>query len=232
MVVLAGKPLTDRSHFFACDKYVGFLNVRDVACLNCAACSQGDFFVDRASRCENKHMCGEVSRAPVQLASGAREDTPKTRYSVSNEGLKLAKAVKIDEIVGAECANETEPYILFKALSESYEVTAEAYNNMQLEYKHNWMGEVCVGDLVIKGLKLDRRAGGLYSETTKVFYLFAEDTRGVVRAAALQRKQSQRAKGNKAKPEMLIYDVDDKSLEIVKKSVFLPEPLNFVPKRA
>ena len=114
---------------------------------------------------------------------------------------------------------------------EVHEVSAEQYNTIPLEYKHNWMGEVCGGDLVIKGLKLDRRAGGLYSETVKVFYLFAEDTRGVVRAAPLQRKQSHR--GGKSKSEIIIYDIDDDSLNNVKKFVFLPaansEP--FTPNR-
>ena len=158
----AGDGLTDCSHFFVGDRFVGFLNVRGVACLNCPACRDGDFTAASVAQCANKRFCGEVHRPMVRLKSGAREDAPRTRYSVSENGIKVAGAVRMNEIVGAECANETEPYILFKALSTAYTVTADMYATMESEYKHNWMGEVRPDDLVIKGLKLDRRAG-LYS---------------------------------------------------------------------
>ena len=75
-------------------------------------------------------MCGEVHRPKVHLASGAQEDKPETRYSVTENGKKLAKAVRVDDIVGAECVNETEPYILFKALSKAYEVTTAMYDSI------------------------------------------------------------------------------------------------------
>jgi len=65
----------------------------------------GDFSPDCAKRCENLQMCGEVCRTPVRLASGSRDDIPQIRYSVAEKGVKLAKAVKVGEIVGAECAN-------------------------------------------------------------------------------------------------------------------------------
>jgi hypothetical protein len=55
-----------------------------------------------------------------------------------------------------------------------------------------------------------------------VFYLFAEDVRGVVRASPLQRKKSLRA--NAQQSEILIYEIDEAGLNAVKKTVFLPEP--------
>lgn len=214
-----GSGITDISHFFAGDAYVGFLNVRPVACLNCSGCCNGNF---TAANCENRRSCGEVERPPVLLKSGAREDTAQTRYSVTENGKKVAMAVRDGEIVGAECANETEPYILFKALGVAYEVTEDEYAKKTGEYKHNWMGEVKPGDWVIKGLKFDRRAGDLYSDTEKIFCLFIEDTRGVVNATPLARKIS--ARNREKSTESVIYDVDGKSLDAVKKLVYLPEP--------
>ena len=123
-------------------------------------------------------------------------------------------------------ANETEPYILFKSVSSEYEVTESDFQSMAPEYKHNWMGEVRVSDKVIKGLKLDRRAGDTYSESSKLFYLFSEDVRGVVKATPLQRKRSARSKSK----EVVIYEIDQHSLDKIKQLVYLPEP--FVPKRA
>ena len=60
---------------------------------------------------------GRVERWHVTLKSGAREDTPMARYAVTKPGTKLGQAVQVDEIVGAECANESEPYILFKVIT-------------------------------------------------------------------------------------------------------------------
>lgn len=96
------------------------------------------------------------------------------------------------------------------------------------------MGEVCppsktegnILDVVIKALKLDKRAGGLYSETDKVFYLFIEDCRGVVKADPLQRRRSSR---NSTK-EIITYEIDESSIDEIKKLVFLPE--KYVVKRA
>ena len=80
-------------------------------------------------------------------------------------------------------------------------------------------------DWVIKGLKLDKRAGDMYSEGSKIFYLFAEDTRGVVKASPLQRRQSAR-RNNK---EVITYEIDEKDLDRIKKLVFLPE--KYEPRR-
>ena len=89
--------------------------------------------------------------------------------------------------------------------------------------------QVQVGDCVMKGLKLDARAGDLYSQTSKIFYLFSvsEDTCGVVKATPLSRRKSSR---NAAKQlESIIYEVDSIGLEKIKKSVYIPDA--YIPKR-
>jgi hypothetical protein len=87
--------------------------------------------------------------------------------------------------------------------------------------------QVQVGDCVMKGLKLDAHAGDLYSQTSKIFYLFSEDTRGVVKATPLSRRKSSR---NAAKQlESIIYEVDSIGLEKIKKSVYIPDA--YIPKR-
>jgi hypothetical protein len=106
-------------------------------------------------------------------------------------------------------------------------VTECEYAKAPSEYKHNGMGKVCPPsqtpenkpDVVIKGLKLDKRAGGLYSETSKVFYLFVEDCRGVVQASPLARKKSTRSGGH----ESIIYEMDESGLDQIKKLVYIPE---------
>ncbi len=48
---------------------------------------------------------------------------------------------------------------------------------------------------------------------SKLFYLFAEDTCGVVKASPLQRRQSAR-RNNK---EVITYEIDEKDLDRIKK---------------
>ena len=81
------------------------------------SCKTGKFDADSITLCPNVEMCGGVERWHVTLKSGAREDTPMARYAVTKPGTKLGQAVQVDEIVGAECANESEPYILFKVIT-------------------------------------------------------------------------------------------------------------------
>lgn len=162
----------------------------------------------------------------VCLKSGAADECAKTRYAVSQEGISITTIAKVGDIVGAECASDSEPFILFKALSEAYVVTAADLQANELEYKHNWMGEVKVGDQIIKGLKLEQRAGTMYTETDKVFWLFAEDARGIVAAKVMQRRRSGRVVG----PEVFIYDASASDIIEIQKRVHLPG--KFKPKRA
>ena len=80
-------------------------------------------------------------------------------------------------------------------------------------------------DQIIEGLKLQERAGTMYAETDKVFWLFAEDARGMVTAMVMQRRRSRRAVG----PEVLIYEVNAKDILEIQKRVHLPG--KFKPKR-
>ena len=83
----------------------------------------------------------------THFKSGARTDRVQTRDYLRTQGEKLAKALRVNQIVGAECANETEPFIFFWVLEEAYIVGSDMD-----EYKYNWMGEVWEGDLVVKGV--------------------------------------------------------------------------------
>ena len=65
----------------------------------------------------------------------------------------------------------------------------------------------------------------MYSEGSKIFYLFAEDTRGVVKASPLQRRQSVR-RNNK---EVITYEIDEKDLDRINKLVFSLAPEKYEP---
>lgn len=111
---VAGTGITNRCHFFSGDPYLNYVNARCVACLNCASCRLGVFTAETVKKCSNLQMGGLLERCNVVLKSGARDEAPLTRYQVTELGVKKGWAVREQEIVGAECAHETEPYILFK----------------------------------------------------------------------------------------------------------------------
>ena len=154
------------------------------------------------------------------MPSGARTYHNAARSGMSADGLRKAQALRVGQIVAPECANETEPYIciLFKCLEPVTTATDADYDDpaLALLYKHSWMGEVRAGDPVVKGLKLIRGSGGLYRETDKIFWLFAEDTRGTVKAKVVAQRQG-RSQG--AAAQTRIYQVGPDCIEAVEKLV-------------
>ena len=108
-------------------------------------------------------MCGVFEYVSIEPCHH-RDEAPQTRHGMCAEGLKLAANVRVGQIVAGECANETEPYILFKCLGEMYTVTPDDYETNKGVYKHNWMGEVRPDDAVIKGLKLSRNRDGSFTD--------------------------------------------------------------------
>ena len=72
----------------------------------------------------------------VKLKSGNRDSAVETRYcsALQAEGEALAAQVQAGTMVGSECTNETEPYIVSLALTEQ-QVWVEADDK-------SWMGTV------------------------------------------------------------------------------------------
>ena len=171
-------------------------------------------------------MCGVIEYVSIEPCHH-RDEAPQTRHGMCAEGLKLAANVRVGQIVAGECANETEPYILFKCLGEMYTVTPDDYETNKGVYKHNWMGEVRPDDAVIKGLKLSRNRDGSFTETKCEFWLFAEDTRGVLKHKVVSRRQSNRTP---QAPSSLIYTVCGDAIAAVERIVYIPNSA-YVPKR-
>ena len=218
--------VTDECHLFASTKIPWRIEHRAVACLNCAGCKNGDF---DETKCEKAEFCGPVGQQQVFMSSGARTYHNATRSGMSADGLRKAQALRVGQTVAAECAKDTEPYILFKCLEPVTTVTDADYDDpaLSLLYKHNWMGEVQAGDPVVKGLKLIRGSGGLYRETDKIFWLFAEDTRGTVKAKVVAQRQG-RSQG--AAAQTRIYQIDPDCIQAVEKLVYVPDS-QYLPRR-
>jgi hypothetical protein len=99
----------------------GKILVREVACLNCAGCSQLNF-----GQCENIAMCGKLKTRDIELESGARSELPVLRSAIQKAGYERAATITPGMFVGSENAEEQEPYIISVALATEKVWTGEA----------------------------------------------------------------------------------------------------------
>ena len=101
--------VTMKSHFFRNCKHSLKVSVREIACLSCNQCSKHKY-----RQCENAGFCGYMVERDIKLKSNAREHAAETRNSerVQQEGRERARLVEPGMLVGSECNNETEPYII------------------------------------------------------------------------------------------------------------------------
>jgi hypothetical protein len=116
---------------------------------------------------------------PVTQKSGAREHAADTRSrrrteqeegKVQQAGLDQAKEIEIGMVVGAECTNETEPFIVCAALSSERVWSGEDGSC--------WMGSISEGMQYIRARKYRRGVDELmYSSTDCEFNLSSEDVR-------------------------------------------------------
>jgi hypothetical protein len=124
--------------------------------------------------CTNVPFCGGLLTKEVKKKRGGRDVAAETRLStaVKEAGLARAAEVQANTMVGSECSNETEPYIISVALS-SEQVWEGADGN-------SWMGTIKAGDKYIQATKLRRGATELlYVATDRDFYINSEDVRFV-----------------------------------------------------
>ena len=91
--------------------------------------------------CENVPFCGGLLTKPVQLVSGGRDTAVETRYCSTLQAAGQGEAAKVQpgNMVGSECTNETEPYIISLALS--------AERVWEGPPDKSWMGRIQAGEL-------------------------------------------------------------------------------------
>jgi hypothetical protein len=126
--------ITMKSHFFSNCGQTGYIQVREIACLTCTSCQDHKY-----RQCENVSFCGGLLTKPVSLKRGGRDEAVETRYcnQLKENGTELAKQVQPGTMVGSECTNETEPYIVSLALS--------AEKIWEGEPGKSWMGRIEAG---------------------------------------------------------------------------------------
>ena len=166
--------VTMKSHFFMNIQKAGWIDVREVACLNCNHCSRHAY-----KRCENVAFCGQVEAREAAKKSGGREYAAETRLSgnVQRHGLRRAKRVRAGMLIGSECANETEPYIVSVALDSEREWTEQ---DDSVRAGTCWMGRITVGMPYVRARKCKEGADGLlYCTTECEFNMSSEGVRVV-----------------------------------------------------
>ena len=132
---------TLESHFFINHGVVGSVKIRKIACLTCDGCKGY-----RYGQCRNSPFCGPLLTKQIKLKSGGRDSAIETRHctGLQESGERLASQVSAGTIVGSECTNEAEPYIISLALAE--EATWHGEDDT------NWMGKIVEGTCTLRFL--------------------------------------------------------------------------------
>ena len=102
------------SHFSMNHDVVGSIKIWKAACLTCDGCKAYQY-----GQCKNLQFCGSLLTNQIKLKSGGRDSAVETRYctGLQESGDRLASQVSAGTIVGPECTNEAEPYIISLALA-------------------------------------------------------------------------------------------------------------------
>ena len=142
--------------------------------MNCNHCSRHAY-----KRCENVAFCGQVGAREAAKKSGGREYAAETRLSgnVQQHGLRRAKRVRPGMLIGSECANETEPYIVSVALGSGCEWTEQ---DDSVRADTCWMGRITVGMPYARARKCKEGADGLLYCTTECGSNMGSEDVGVV----------------------------------------------------
>jgi hypothetical protein len=110
-----------------------------------------------------------VRTCQIKLISGGTAVDRET----GNRGRARALECKEGDLIGAECAMDTEPFIVCDVIGTFKKWTGES--------GRSWMGEIRDGDEYLTCRKWQKRSGTIYmqcSQGTKAnFYLLADDVR-------------------------------------------------------
>jgi len=209
-----GKPVTRLSHLWYEYKNPGWIKCREYACLTCSACSKLNF-----PACDlGSERVGIVKTCQIKLASGATVSERET----GNRGRARAMECVVGDLIGAECANKTEPYVVCQV--------AKAFSKWKGENGRSWMGVVKEGDEYLTCRKYQKRTDTSYLECpddTALFYLLAEDVRVLFRKHK-EVHQVQRSRRGSTVPTKtpVRFELDVSELELLKNRVYMHNSMN------
>ena len=186
------------------------VDVKEIACLNCPQCRHY-----RYRQCENVDFCGHLIRRRMRLKSNGSDQVAETRHctAIQDAGRERAARVQPGMVVGSECANEGEPYIVSLALTAEAEWVGPD--------GESWMGKVSAGEKYVRCRKF--RVGPtdcMYSSTDLEFNLHSEDVRFVdmQHKEVEQRRSPRRGVVSNSK----VYNLEKTEIETLKGRCWKP----------
>lgn len=203
------KPCTEVSHFWLETRQLDEIMCREYACLTCAKCS-----VLKFRHCElGWKRVGVLHTCLIRREHGGREE-PRVTIATA---LEQAATVKEGDLIGAECANTTEPYIVARV--------TKALHKLGQVFKCPWMGTYEPNTPLLNCVKYEKRnSDGMYAEMHKrSFTLAAEDLRIVFKEHT--EVQPQRASGRNAQARVPIVKLSRCELDTLRLRVHIASEL-------
>ena len=133
-------------------------------------------------------------------------------------GIEMAAECKPGDLIGAECTNETEPYIISEVV--------KPLGCWSGPNGRSWMGQIKCNDQFLTCRKYQRRTDSNYmqcEEENAVYYLLAGDVR-IIFSKHKEIKPIERARRRSAAiaNAPMSYELDNDELELLNNRVYIP----------
>jgi len=164
------------------------------------------------------------STTQLWLADGQRTLIQQTlqRKHFDKHGLVISKQIREHDVFAAECGDLEHPKgVKCKTVILLAIETAHTVEQQTREHRHNWLGEVRSGDVVIKAVLMVHSDGNpeyIYIETGKVVFVPVEDCRQRLRAEQFSETKYTVPRGN----EMSAYQINLQDLDDVEELKLIP----------
>ena len=206
-----GTAVTRIGHLWYEYKQPGFIKTREYACLTCSQCARLNF----GSCALGFQRVGVLRTCPIKSAGtgGVMEE----RFT-ERRGIEMATKCKPGDLIGAECANKTEPYIISEVV--------KPLGCWSGPNGRSWMGQIKCNDQFLTCRKYQRRADSNYmqcEEENAVYYLLAGDVR-IIFSKHKEIKPIERARRKSAAiaNAPISYELDNDELELLNNRVYIP----------
>jgi len=207
----AGNAVTQMGHLWIDVNNPGYIKTREYACLTCPQCIRLKF---------GKCTLGFARVNTLRTCQIKYENSGLliTERETGNRGRERALACALGDLIGAECADDMEPYIVCRVTG--------TLSIWQGAAASSWMGEIKANDEYFTCLKFQKQSELKYVATKEAFYLLATDVRVRVRVRFENHKEVKGAvcgRSTRTRPATTpaTFELNQRELDTLKLRVYI-----------
>ena len=190
-------------------KQPGYIKTREYACLTCGECRKLNF----ACCLLGTARVNTVRKCEIRYENTGQQTQER---ETSNRGKERALQCQVGDLIGGECANKTDPYIVCSVVKR--------HAAWEGPPGRSWMGQIKEGDEYITCRKWQKQSETRYiqcQEARAEFYLLAEDVRIIFRKHEAVQVVSRSRRGANPRTGPPICQLDSDELTLLQNRVFI-----------